>query len=276
MSVTKTHARHFEINRLNWSDRAALHRADTTGMYGIDDFRNGVDVLSAIDGEEIGDVSGLSILHLQCHFGLDTLALARRGANVTGIDFSPVAIEEARRLSEETGVAAEFIEANVYDAPDRIGAPVDLVYVTWGTICWLPDIVGWADVVARCLKPGGHLYFADCHPVAACFEEIDGIIRPTYAWRTPVDDPLSFEEDTSYAGTGTLTHKRSVEWIHPLSDLVNALMRAGLSLTMLREHDYLPWPLFACMERAPGRLFRLPDTVPPFPLSVSLKAAKPA
>src|SRR6266566_241182 len=149
---------HFEINRRNWDERAAIHARDTTGDYMLDRFRAGEDALHAIEASELGDISGKRVLHLQCHIGLDTLCLVRRGADVTGIDFSSAALSVARRLSDETGLKADFVEGTVYQAPDLTPGPFDLVFTTWGTICWLPDVNKWAKVIASVLAPGGELY----------------------------------------------------------------------------------------------------------------------
>src|SRR3954447_18178851 len=146
-----------EINRRNWDERAAIHARDSTGDYMLDRFRTGEDALHAIEAAELGDVSGKRVLHLQCHIGRDTLCLVRRGATVTGLDFSGAALQVARRLSAETGLQAEFVEGTVDQAPDLAPGPFDLVFTTWGTICWLPDMRNWAKIIAAVLRPGGEL-----------------------------------------------------------------------------------------------------------------------
>src|SRR5712691_7132393 len=140
-------------NRRNWDERVPIHRRDRTGFYAVDRFLAGEKRLHAIENGELGAVAGKRIIHLQCHFGLDTLILARHGAVATGLDFSSAAITEARRLSAATGLAAEFICANVYDARQAIAGEFDIAYVTWGTICWLPDVVRWAATIAALLRP---------------------------------------------------------------------------------------------------------------------------
>ena len=145
-------------NRRNWDERVAIHRRDTTGFYAVDRFLAGEKRLHAIDSGELGEIAGKRLIHLQCHFGLDTLILAREGAVATGLDFSPAAIAEARRLAAEIGVAADFVCADVYDAPQAVKGEFDIVFTTWGTICWLPDIVRWAETIASLLAPGGVFY----------------------------------------------------------------------------------------------------------------------
>lgn len=227
-----------EINRRNWDERAAIHARE----YRLDRFRAGEDALHAIEAAELGDISGKHVLHLQCHIGPDTLSLVRRGATVTGLDFSSAALDVARRLSDETGLKADFVEGTVYQAPDLTPGPFDLVFTTWGTICWLPDVRKWAEVVASVLTPGGELYFADAHPGFSVLEEDAGRFVPTYDFQTPPDRPLRFANETTYTGDPTIiSHKWTREWIHSLSAVLGGLIDAGLTITMFREHEVLPW-----------------------------------
>jgi SAM-dependent methyltransferase len=262
-------------NQRSWDERAAIHLENRTGFYGTDRVRAGEDILHAIEAEEIGDLVGKRLLHLQCHFGLDTLCLARRGATVTGLDFSETAIAGARALAAELGISAEFVKGEVYDARALMTGSFDRIYVTWGTICWLPDMRRWAQVVASLLAPGGSLYLADAHPSALMLEEIDGRIVPHYPWRTPLNEPLVFDDTETYTGDPTkLTHTRNYEWIHPLSKIVSAAIEAGLALNFLHEHERLPWKLFPSMVATEGGLFRLPDGFVPIPLAFSAMARK--
>jgi SAM-dependent methyltransferase len=263
-------------NRRNWEERAAIHARNRTGFYPIDRLKAGEDILQPIEAAEIGDVAGKRLIHLQCHIGLDTLCLARRGAIVTGLDFSPTAIAAARALASELGIPAEFVESDVFGARERLNGSFDLAFVTWGTICWLPDIGRWAQVVASLLAAGGVLYLADAHPSALVLEEIDGRILPHYPWRVSADKPLIFEDAQTYTGDATeLVEKRNYEWIHPLSAIITGLIEAGLQLEFLHEHERLPWKLFASMEPDGDRMFRLPETAVPIPLSFSLMARNP-
>lgn len=263
-----------QANLSNWNNRAALHIRDATGFYNVEGFLAGQDMLHAIEASEIGDVKGKRLLHLQCHFGLDTLSLARRGAIVTGLDFSPVAIEGARKLAAQANIPATFVEADVYHAREVIDGAFDMVFSTWGTICWLPDVTRWAKVVADMLPPGGTFYFLDSHPSAQVLDERDGHLEPTYGWRTPMEKPDMFEESQSYTGDA---HEEAVtlyNWIHPLSDIVGGLLEAGLRLEFLHEHEHLPYRLFPMMTPTGDCLFRLPDGAVPIPLSFSLRAVK--
>jgi SAM-dependent methyltransferase len=263
-----------EANRRNWDERVPIHRRDRAGFYAMDRFIAGEKRLHAIETGELGDIVGKRVIHLQCHFGLDTLILARNGAIVTGLDFSPAAISEARRLAAETGLDAEFVCADVYDARRILSGYFDVAYVTWGTICWLPDLTRWAQVVASLLAPGGFLYFADVHPNALVLEEKDGRLVPEYPIDTPPDRPLVQDESVTYTGDPTpLAATRTYQWIHSMSRIVTALLDAGLSLDFLHEHARLPWPPFP-MCPAEGGMYRLPDQIPAFPLAVSLRARK--
>jgi SAM-dependent methyltransferase len=266
-----------DINRRNWDERAGIHARDTTGDYMLDRFRRGEDALEEIEAEELGDIKGKRVLHLQCHIGRDTLCLVRRGAVATGLDFSSVALSVARGLAEETGLKAEFVEGTVDEAPKLTPGPFDLIFTTWGTICWLPDTKAWADVIASVLAPGGELYFADGHPGFNLLEEKVGRLVPTYDFQTPADRPLEFIDATTYTGDPTImTHQSTRQWIHSLSSILGALIDAGLTITMFREHEVLPWQGLPSLVRASDRLWRLPDGHPRLPLSFSLRARKGA
>lgn len=263
-----------ETNLRNWEDRVPIHLQS----YPLDKFKAGWDPLFPIEAAELGDVQGLKVLHLQCHIGLDSLGLARRGADVTGVDFSPSAIQAARDLAEDTGLAATFVEGDVYDTPELIDDEFDLVYTTWGTTGWLPDINRWAEVVRAMLAPGGRLYHADGHPGLFVFEEEDDRLVHTYPWRTEPGDPLLFEEDVTYTGDKTpLKHKECYDWVHPLSSVIGGLIDAGLSIDFLHEHETIPWAYVTFLEPDPDepRLFRMPADQPQLPLSFSLGASKP-
>lgn len=264
-------------NRRNWDARVPIHRRDKSGFYAVERFLAGDKQLHAIETGELGEVAGQRLIHLQCHFGLDTLILARHGALVTGLDFSPAAIAEAQRLAEETGLAARFVCADVYDARQAVDGEFDIAYVTWGTLCWLPDVARWARTVASLLMPGGYLYFADAHPNMLILEERDGRLVHEYAIDTPADAPLVFDQAASYSGDPTpLAATRTYEWIHSISRVVGALIGAGLRRDFLHEHRGLPWPPFPMCVRGADGMWHLPDGVPAFPLSYSLRATKPA
>ena len=266
----------FAANRRNWEERVAIHRRDRSGFYAVERFLRGEKNLHAIESSELGDIAGKRLIHLQCHFGLDTLILARRGAIATGLDFSPAAIAAARALASEADLAAEFACADVYDARGVLDGVFDIAYVTWGTICWLPDLPRWAATVASLLCPGGYLYLADAHPNMLILEQRDGRLVHEFAIDTPPDQPLAFDVGITYSDDDTpLAATRTYEWIHSLSRIIGALLGAGLALEFLHEHPALPWSPFPLCVRGEDRMWRLPDDVPAFPLSFSLRARKP-
>ena len=262
-------------NRLNWDNRAEIHLRDSTGFYGIEAVRAGDRTLDPIVDAELGEVAGLRVAHLQCHFGLDTIRVARRGAVTTGLDFSPRAIAGARALASELSVAVRFVEGDVHDAPHLLEGPFDLVYVTWGAICWLPDMARWAQVVAALLAPGGALYLADSHPAMNALEQEGERLVLRRPWRVPVEAPFSYDDETTYTGApDKLKHRQTYEWAHPFSVILGGLFTAGFSLDFLHEHEALPWPAFPMMERTSAGLFRLPAAQPAMPLAFSLRATR--
>jgi SAM-dependent methyltransferase len=266
-----------DINRRNWDERVAIHARDATGDYMLERFRAGEDALHEVEAAELGDIKGKRVLHLQCHIGRDTLCLVRRGAIATGLDFSEPALVVARELARETNLPAEFVHGTVDDAPKLAPGPFDLVFTTWGTICWLPDMTRWAHVIASVLKPGGELYFADLHPAFAVLEVVDGKLAPTWDFDTRPALPLSFTNATTYTGDPTvMTNQSTREWIHSLSSVLGSLMEAGLSIAMFREHEVLPWQGLSVLMPATERMWRLPDGFPRMPLSFSLRAKKMA
>ena len=263
-----------EDNRANWDERVPVHLR----AYDLAPLRAGRGRLYPIEEAELGPVAGLRILHLQCHIGSDSLTLAQQGADVTGIDFSPPAIEAARDLAVELGLAARFILSDLYAAPTALAEPesFDRVFTTWGTICWLPDIEGWARIVAHFLRPGGAVYFADGHPAAQIFDDEtaapDG--RPGFFAPYFQHGPLVLDEVSDYADpTARLANCRTWQYIHPIGRVVSALHAAGLRLEFLHEHDGVPWRMFATLVESPDRLFRWPAEAW-LPLSYSLRARK--
>jgi SAM-dependent methyltransferase len=270
-----------DANRANWDERVPVHLA--SAMYDQSGLLAGKGELTPMEEAELPRVApdgwdGLRVLHLQCHFGADTLKLALRGATVVGIDFSKPAILEARALAERAGLAdrARFIHANVYDARHILPEPdsFDVVYTTWGTIGWLPDTVEWARIIAWFLRPGGRLYFADGHPAALVFES-RGEQLPSFAYPYGTPEPIVLDEPDDYADpTAVLENRRTWEWMHPLGETVTNLMDAGLRIDFLHEHYGVPWQMFA--ELVPGEdgMLTWPDRKW-LPLSMSLAATKP-
>jgi SAM-dependent methyltransferase len=226
----------------------------------------------------VGDVRGKSLLHLQCHFGLDTLSWARRGARVTGVDFSERAVAHARRLARELAIEARFVQADVSDtaavAAQVANEQFDVVFTSHGAISWLPDLGPWARTVAKVLKPGGLFFVADSHPFAWMFDETTDI---ELRFRFPYFDraALRWEEKGSYAVPDADCEGISFSWQHTFEEIVSSLTAAGLSVTSLREYPYLFWKWFPWMERGEQGAYRLPLDVPQIPLMFSLTATRP-
>lgn len=230
--------------------------------------------------EEIGAVAGKSLLHLQCHFGLDTLSWARLGANVTGADFSPAAIEAARSLALDVGLDARFVVSDLYELPNNLQGEFEVVYTSRGVLGWLPDISRWATVVAHFVKPGGFAYVTEVHPIAQVFDD-DGDVTPgglrlKYPyWEHP--EPLTFNVEGSYADRdahtdGLVEHG----WNHSLGEIVTALIDAGLRIDFLHEFDFAEWAM-PFLESDDEARARLPaDVSGRLPLFFSLRASKPA
>jgi SAM-dependent methyltransferase len=264
-------------NRANWDERVDVHLQP--GGYDLSALRAGRGMLHTIEEAELGPVAGKRILHLQCHFGADTLTLAQRGAEMVGLDFSPRAVGVARGLARELKLErkARFVQANVYDAPEVLeGEIFDLVFASWGTICWLPDIVRWARIVAHFVKPGGAFYFAEGHPAALVLDDetpcADG--RPGFFVPYFLGEALVIDEVRDYANPDAqLRNTRTHQYMHPLGSVVSALIAAGLTLEFLHEHDAVPWRMFASQVRGEDRLYRWPDR-PWLPLSYSLRARR--
>lgn len=262
-----------ETNRANWDERVPIHVSGE--FYDVDGFREGEERLRPFELAEVGDVSGKDLLHLQCHFGLDTLGWARRGARVTGLDFSLPAVEAARGIAAEMGLDAGFVQSNVYDAVEALdGRDYDIVYTGLGALNWLPDIRRWAGIVARLVRPGGFLYLAEFHPFAAVFGDEDLSVEHGYFYRS---EPQVWDEPGTYADFEAETvNNRTYEWNHTLGDVISALVEAGLVLEFLHEHDYTLYPRWPFLERHGHDAYRLPEGVPDLPLMYSLRAGKPA
>lgn len=273
-----------DANRRHWDELVDIH-VGSGGAEGYDvaALKHGERGLHAIEEGELGPVDGLDVLHLQCHFGVDSLVLAQRGARVTGLDFAPAAVAKARALAAELAIDARFVEGNVYDAPKLIEGRFDLVFVTWGTICWLPDLPAWARVVAHFLKPGGRFYFCDAHPASQVFDDsADAATLPTGTLRLRYpyfhrDRPTAVDVAVDYADPDApIANRRTYEWAHSVSDIVNAVIGAGLRLEWLHEHEEAAWRILPCMVPGAERQYRWPDDFEVrMPLALSLAAVKP-
>ena len=262
-----------------WDERVAGH-VDSE-FYDVKRFLDGGSTLRPFELEEVGDVSGKRLAHLQCHFGLDSLSWARAGASVAGLDFSAPAVEAANRLAEGTGLDARFVQSDVYDAVAAIGNErFDIVYTGLGALNWLPDLPRWAATVAELLEPEGFLYVSEFHPFTWVFADHEPVITHDYFHRP---EGVSFEDDEqgSYADFDVeTTNNSTIEWAHTLADVVSAVLGAGLRLELLHEHDYTLFQRFSHLIEdreylSAGIVYRQPEGQPRLPLMYSLRAAKP-
>lgn len=268
------------LNRANWDEKVPIH-LNAPLHYARDRLTTRPPAVDPLAAAVLGPVDGLDVLHLQCHFGMDSLNLARLGARVVGLDFSAPAIEAARELATELGLdgRASFVNADVYDAPSTLprAGDFDRVFVSWGALCWLPDMAGWARVVAHFLRPGGYLALAEAHPFAYVFDNAKASPDGMPGWyagyleRQPhhENNPIDYADPTA-----RLVNSRTVEFIHPISDILNGLMDAGLRIERFQEHDSIVWQMFTPLVGDDRAGFRWPDR-PWLPLSFSLRARLP-
>jgi SAM-dependent methyltransferase len=262
-----------KTNRAHWDELALLHV--TSPFYRTEAFRRGENVLDPIVRERIGDVAGRRLLHLQCHFGLDSLSIARMGADVTGLDFSPNAIAAARALSAETGVRATFVEADVLDPPHAL-TNFDIVFSSWGAIGWISDVSRWMRSAAQALRPNGRLLLVEGHPIMNIFDDYAGPESPFVA-HYPYDSSEPFVEEIqgSYAVPGTtLRSPRTVYFTHTIGRILNAAVEAGFGIQKFEELDRLPWLALPQLIRTDDFYWTVPKELPQIPLAFALDARK--
>lgn len=263
---------YIQANRRLWDTWADLHVASE--FYDVEAFKAGRDSLDPED-DELGDVTGRSLLHLQCHFGKDTLSWARRGATVTGADFSPRAIDAARALAAEIGVPATFVCAPIHELPSALEGGFDIVYTSRGVLGWLPDLTRWGQVVAHFLAPGGMFFVHETHPTLFVFDdELPGAqLRVRYPYFATAA-PLRFEYEGSYAVPDAKVRVVEYAFIHSLSEIMTALLDAGLRIVSFREHPEMYFRFMPCMVEVSEGRWRLPEDLPQLPLAFTLQAVK--
>ncbi|TDO03702.1 class I SAM-dependent methyltransferase [Sunxiuqinia elliptica] len=258
---------YIDINKQSWNNRTEAHIQ--SDFYDLKGFLAGQSSLNSIELERLGDLSGKRVLHLQCHFGMDTLSLARLGAQVTGVDFSDKAIDQANKLAAETQLDARFICCNIYDLPQQLNEQFDLVFTSYGTIGWLPDLDRWAQIVRQFLKPDGQFLFVEFHPVVWMFDDQFKSIAYSY-FNT---ETIVETETGTYADRDADIQQDTVSWNHPISEVVNALLRNQLEITALDEFDYSPYNCFNnTTEAEPGK-FRIAHLDQKLPMVYALKAS---
>jgi len=242
---------YFEENSESWDKRVSLH--EKSAFYDVAGFLNGNTSLTEIEQTELGAVFGKRLLHLQCHFGMDTLSLSRLGADCVGIDFSREAILKARKLNEQLDLNCSFYESNVYDVLDLKLGLFDVVFTSYGTICWLPDLDQWAYVISKSLKKNGLFYFADFHPLLYLFDFSTKQIRYSYY---NLNHPYTESETGSYADVNDQTVFKSHFWSHAIDEIVGVLLKYKLEIQQIKEIDYSPYNCFPNLSTIGKNRFR--------------------
>lgn len=260
---------YLDCNREAWNAKVSKHL--DSDFYRMDDFRAGWNSLTEIELPLLEGIEGKTLLHLQCHFGQDTLSLARMGAHCTGIDLSEEAINAAQKLSEELALPAQFIVSDVYSVPQNVANQFDLVFTTYGTVGWLPDLDKWAKVVAGALKPGAEFIFAEFHPVMWMYNSDFSQIDYAYFNTGKIEEI----ETGTYADREANISQRTISWNHHLSEVVGALLKQGLVLEFIQEYDFSPYPCFSNMVEVGLRRYQIQGLEGKLPMVYALKLSKP-
>jgi 2-polyprenyl-3-methyl-5-hydroxy-6-metoxy-1,4-benzoquinol methylase len=242
---------YLQINKQTWNNKVSIHVA--SDFYEQENFIKGKNTLPQTDLEALGDVNGKRILHLQCHFGQDSLSLARLGAKVTGIDFSEEAITKAKALNETLELDAEFICCDVYDTLQHITEKYDIVYASYGTIGWLPDLDKWATVISGALKPNGKLVFFEFHPVVWMFDNDFNEVFYNYF----KSEPILEEETGTYADRTAEVAYKTITWNHSLSEVFQSLLKQKINIKYFKEFDYSNYNCFSHTEEFEIGKFRI-------------------
>ncbi len=270
---------HRELNRRWWDERVPIHTESE--FYDVDAFKAGAQTLEPFELEEVGPVESKRLVHLQCHFGLGALSWARRGASVVGLDFSGPAIEAARELTALLDLDASFVAADLYDAVEALrGERFDVVYTGLGALNWLDDLPRWASIVVQLLSPGGFLYLSEFHPFADVFADEDLTVAYDY-FHDPAGLRLADDGGTYADLEASTVHNATHEWAHPISEVLGAVLEAGLRLELFKEHDYTLSPRWPHLELDPDapvarNVYRQPEGTPHLPLIYSLRARRAA
>ncbi|VAX23446.1 Methyltransferase type 12 [hydrothermal vent metagenome] len=264
----KEEPNYIEINRRSWNDRTDLHFH--SNFYDVDGFLKGISSLNEIEIKLLGNIKGKSILHLQCHFGQDTISLGRLGAKAIGVDFSDKAIEKAQELAEKIGSDAEFICCDIYDLPKHLNKEFDIVFTSYGTIGWLPDLEKWAKIISRFLKPRGKFIFAEFHPFVWMFDDNFENIKYNYFNTGAIVET----ESGTYADKDAEIVQKCICWNHSISEVVNSLIKNGLEIRDLNEFDYSPYNCFNKTIEFETTKYRIEHLSNKIPMVYTIKATK--
>lgn len=257
-----------KINKNSWNNRVPIHFE--SDFYDVPTFIAGKNSLMQPELTILGDVTGKSILHLQCHFGQDTISLSRMGAKATGIDLSDAAINQAKKLNEQCGTDAEFLVSDVYDLPSNLEGQFDIVFTSYGTIGWLPDMNKWASVINHFLKDGGKFVFAEFHPAVWMFDDNHDSVFYSYF----TSDPIVETYNGTYAQKDSEVELQDVSWNHSLGEVMTSLMDQGLSIEHFKEYDFSPYNCFNGMQEDGPNEYRITKFGNKLPLMYTLMAVK--
>ncbi len=260
--------KYFETNRNTWNEKVKIH--SKSDMYNLEAFKKGKSSLMTYELNALGDVNGKSLLHLQCHFGQDTLSWSRAGAKCTGVDLSDEGIALAQQLNEELQLDAKFVRCNVLDTSEYIDDTFDVVFTSYGVIGWLPDLKPWTKMIAERLKKGGVFYMAEFHPIVWMFDYLDGKQIMKYGY---MQDEVIYEEyEGTYANQNSKMISKEYGWNHGLSEVINALIEAGLQIDYLNEYDESPYNVLPDLETTKSGMYATRDRL--YPLIFEIKATK--
>ena len=264
----KDQSNYIALNKNAWNNKTEVHIA--SDFYDMKGFLEGKSTLNSIELELLGAISNKKILHLQCHFGQDTMTFARMGAQATGIDFSEKAIEKATEFSKQLNLDTTFICCDIYEAPKYLKDQFDIVFTSYGTIGWLPDLDKWAKVVSQFLKPGGQFIMADFHPVVWMYDNDFKEVFYSYFNIEPIVE----DETGTYADRYSEIEAKTITWNHPISETLNALITNGIELNSFNEYDYSPYNCFNNTEEFEPNKFRIKTFENKIPMVYSIKGTK--
>jgi len=265
---------YMESNKRLWNEKTPIHVE--SDMYDVAGFRKGKNSLRSIELEELGDVSGKTMLHLQCHFGQDTLSWARLGAKVTGVDFSDKAIAYAKKLSSEIGIEAKFICCDIYELDRKLKGQFDIVFTSYGVLAWLPDLKEWARIISHFLKHDGIFYIVECHPYGNIFaDENVQDLEVRYPYFQGLQ-PMHFPPGPTYTNRNSQLKNPSCEWFHTMSDILNSLIGNSLSIQFVHEFPFCVYQGLPFLEKGADGWWYLPNSRKDVPLLFSLMAKKSA
>ena len=259
---------YFEVNKKTWNEKVKVH--SKSEMYDLEAFKSGKSSLMPYELKALGDVKGKSLLHLQCHFGQDTMSWSRLGAKSVGVDLSDEGIALATSLNEELKLDATFVCCNVLDTSKHIKETFDIVFTSYGVIGWLPDLKPWGQMIAERLKKGGTFYMIEFHPIVWMFDYLDN--KPIMKYGYMQDEAIYEEYQGTYANQESKMITKEYGWNHGLSEVINALVSAGLQIEYLNEYDESPYNVLPDLVETKSGNYVTKDKL--YPLMFEIKATK--